>query len=55
MAAVRVVPGFDVFEDRLAELLAAGTGSRVEELSLELCEEAVAEGVVVGRADAAHP
>ena len=54
MAAVRVVPGFDVFEDRLAELLTSGPGSRVEELSLERCEEAFAEGVVIGGADAAH-
>ena len=54
MAAVRVVPGFDVFEDRLAELLAAGPGLRVEQLALERCEEAFAEGVVVGGADAAH-
>ena len=54
MAAVRVVTGFDVLEDFLAELLAAGPGSRVEEFSLERCEEAFAEGVVVGGADAAH-
>ena len=51
---MRVVPGFDVFEDRLAELLTSGPGSRVEQLALERCEEAFAEGVVVGGADAAH-
>src|SRR2546422_9403998 len=54
MAAARVVPALDEVED--AE---AGRGRRwealpIEQLALEGCEEALAEGVVVGVTHAAH-
>ncbi len=54
MAAVRVVPGFDVFGDRLAEFVPGLPGPRVEEFSLQRREEALTKRVVIGTFDAAN-
>ncbi len=50
---MRVVPGCDVSEDRLAEFVPGLPGPRVEEFSLQHREEALTKRVVVGMFDAA--
>src|SRR2546428_121102 len=54
MAAARVVPAFDEVEDGQARVGVSREAVPIEQLALEGREEALAEGVVVGVADASH-
>src|SRR2546426_729476 len=54
MPAARVVPALDEVEDAEAGLGRRWEALPIEQLALEGCEEALAEGVVVGVTHAAH-
>jgi hypothetical protein len=54
VAAARVVPALDEFEDGQAGLDPGLEAAAVEEFALEGGEEALAERVVVGVADRSH-
>ena len=54
MSTSWVVPAFDEVEDGEPRLDLRPEALAIEELALERCEEALAERVVVGIADAAH-
>src|SRR2546428_10699879 len=55
MPAARVVPALDEVEDAEAGLGRRWEALPIEQLALEGCEEALAEGAVVGVTHAAHP
>src|SRR3989475_10076298 len=54
MPAARVVPALDEVEDAEAGLGRRWEALPIEQLALEGCEEALAEGAVVGVTHAAH-
>src|SRR2546425_1083676 len=54
MPAARIVPAFDEVEDGKARLYLGAEPLAIEQLALEGREEALAQGVVVRVADAAH-
>src|SRR5688572_29805325 len=54
MAPSRVVPAFDVREERPPRLRFRSEAVAADELALERCKEALGHCVVVGVADAAH-
>src|SRR5262245_22494272 len=54
MSPSRVVPAFDVAEERDARFSLALEGTAIEQFALETGKEALRHRVVVGVADAAH-